>query len=193
MIGFAIIMGLIINLVSDNGGMRSKVLHHLTDNPLAIKQVTGIGDIHILPDSISLLRTIGPHSQNLRISFRQPGGNRISGRTQNHLNTGSVHLIENPVHPGKLEIALLRLEQRPGRFTHPNHIHPRLLHQPDILIEPLRRHILMIIGRPVQHRIEPILRTRLKRTPQQHQENPNLLHTLKYYFAREARITSPPT
>jgi hypothetical protein len=70
--------------------------------------------------------------QDLRVLLGQPNRRGGRRRAQHHVDAGLGEQIHGPAHPFEIETPLLRFEQAPGEFPHPNHVHPRLRHQLDV-------------------------------------------------------------
>ena len=64
-----------------------------------------------------------------------PGGNGIGGRAQDHLDAGLAHGVDHAVHPGVVELAVLRLPQAPGGLAHADHVEAGGLHQGHIFFQ----------------------------------------------------------
>ena len=149
---------LIIELHADHAGKSRALLHHLPDHPLRIKPVNRACDVHILAPPVPF-RSLVRDCEHIRIFSDQPGRHRVGGRPENDGNARPVHRFDHPRHMMKVKDAVLRLAGAPGALPDPHHIHAGLFHQPDVLLQPLTRHILVIVGSAIQqmiHKTSPI-------------------------------------
>ena len=64
------------------------------------------------------------------------------------------HRIDHAVHPGMLEGAVLGLPKAPCRLADAHHAHAGILHQRDVLYQPLIGHVLVVVGRAIEDRLE---------------------------------------
>lgn len=124
----------VVHLIADNRRIVCITLHHLTDDPLAIEAVGRIVDIHVLADAVIPFATVNGFGEHFRMTFSHPGGNGIGGRAQYHLNTGSLKLADDAVHPPEVENTFSRLEQSPRRLADTDDIQAALFHQADIFV-----------------------------------------------------------
>ena len=140
---------LIIELHANHAGKTCALPHHLPDHPLRIKPVNRACDVHILAPPVPF-RSLVRDREHIRIFPDQPCRHRIGGRPENDGNARPIHRFDHPRHMMKVKDAILRLAGAPGALPDPHHIHTGLFHQPDVLLQPLARHILVVIGCAIQ-------------------------------------------
>ena len=141
-------LGLIVQLEADDAGIALHRLHQLPDNALRKKAVGRMGDVHDLPCAI------GPSSASVRhhhfrIGLRHPGRDGIGWRSHNHGNARLLAGVQHPRHMGKIKHSFLRFFAAPGGFRNPDHIDSGLFHHGDVRIQPVIRHIFIVICRSV--------------------------------------------
>ncbi len=152
--GGAIGAGLVVGLIADDCRMILEVREDLPDHPLGVEQVRGVRDVHVLPGPIRCLPPAQVRHQDLGVLAVEPGRNRVGRRAENHLDAGPVEPVEDALHPGELEHPVARLPARPGGFAEPDHGKAGLLHQPDVVVEPLVGHVLVVVGRAVEDGVD---------------------------------------
>ena len=85
-----------------------------------------------------------------------PRGNRSRGRTEDDANAGRVQFVDNTIHPAKLKLSTLRFPQTPAKFANAHHADACFLHELNVLVQPLVRHVFRIVGNAVKHRVHPV-------------------------------------
>ena len=141
-------LGFIIKLKADDAGIALHRLHQLPDDALREKAVGRMGDVHDLPCPIRPFSASVRH-HHLRIGLRHPGRDGIGGRSHDHGNARLLTGVKHPRHMGKIKHALLGLLAAPGGFRDADHVDPRLLHHGDIRIQPVVRHVFVVVCRSV--------------------------------------------
>src|SRR3954449_2830366 len=76
---------------------------------------------------------------------RQPGWRRGRRRGEVDAHSTGVQQVEHLIQPGEVELAVTRLDLRPGEDADRREVHPRLVHQPDIVAPDLRRPLLRVV------------------------------------------------
>ena len=141
-------LGFIVQLEADDAGIALHRLHQLSDDALREKAVGRMGDVHDLSCAIGPSAASVRH-HHLRVGLRHPGRDGIGGRSHNHGNARLLTGLQHPCHMGKIKHALLRLLAAPGGFRDPDHVDSGLFHHGDIRIQPVIRHIFVVICRSV--------------------------------------------
>ena len=139
-------LGLIVNLKSNNCRMGGCMLRKLPDYPFSVMPVGGIQYIKKLSVPIGCL-TLFCGNHNLRVLLHKPGGYRISRGADNHLYPCLLCLLKNLVNIGEIEDTFLPLQSTPGGLCNADYIHPGLFHHVKIFIYPAAGHILRVICR----------------------------------------------
>ncbi|MNC51693.1 hypothetical protein D3C75_1009940 [compost metagenome] len=120
----------------------------LADDPLRVEQIGGIGNIHNLTRSV-FSRPLGRFRQDIRVLLHQPGGDCIGRGSDDYRDPRRMHRVQHADGGGEVEHAVLRLMGTPGGFGNADRIDARLLHHGNILVQPLARHIFVVIGNAV--------------------------------------------
>ncbi len=106
-----------------------------------------MGDIHVLPASVTFLSAVGLR-QNVGISGREPGRNRIGRRANDHLNAVFFGCFQHTVQMGKIEYIVLGLPCAPGGFRDADDVDVRLFHHFHVRFDSVVRQIFVIISCP---------------------------------------------
>ena len=77
---------------------------------------------------------------------------RVGGGPHDDFDADPVHRIDHAVHPGILEGAVLGLPKAPCRLADAHHPHAGILHPRDVLYQPLKGHVLLVVGRRLELR-----------------------------------------
>src|SRR5215469_3768113 len=85
-------------------------------------------------------------NQDFRMLFIKPCRNGIGGCAQNGFDAGLVQAIEHALHPRELKLAIAQLPAAPGGLPDPNDSDSRFLHQLNIFVETIVRHILRVVS-----------------------------------------------
>src|ERR1022692_1086891 len=78
--------------------------------------------------------------------FEHPRRNRVGGRAHDDANLRARQAFHDAVHPGELEPAILGLPKTPGGFSHADHVEAGLLHQLDVFVQAILRHVFFVEG-----------------------------------------------
>ena len=144
---------LVVDLPADDARVLRVALGDLPDDPLGVLPVDRVRDVHVLARAVELARRAHlaeRHDHDLGVLRVEPGRDRVGGRAHHDLDPGRVHRVHDPVHPRELELALARLPARPGGLADAHDGDPGPLHQLDVLVEPLVRHVLVVVGGAVE-------------------------------------------
>ena len=109
------------------------------------------GEAMLLPHPVVPPQPPLVRPQDLRVFHRHPGGRRGGGGGQGRPDPRRRQPVHGPVQPAEIVFPLPGLQIRPGEDPDGDDIEPRLLHQPDILLQHRRvlPPLLRIIVRPV--------------------------------------------
>ncbi|MNI34821.1 hypothetical protein D3C73_888210 [compost metagenome] len=146
--GRLVMLGFIVCLVADHRRMLADPADQLADDPLRMEQIGGTGNIHYLTRAV-FTRSLGRYGQDTRVLLHQPRGYGIGRCSDDHRDPRRMHRVQHPVNRGEVEHAVLRLMGTPGGFSNADCVDARRLHHGNIFIEPLARHIFVVIGHAV--------------------------------------------
>ncbi len=160
-IGGVVARSLVVDLPTDHVGIVLVMGDDVPDQPLGIKAVCRRIRVHVLADAVGARHRLAAErsrrnaiGQDLRMLVSHPRRERIGRRAENHLDPRLAHGVNDVVHPGIFELAVFRLPQAPRGFAHAHHVQARGLHQLDVLLQPrilVAGHVLVVVGRAVQH------------------------------------------
>src|SRR5665648_629225 len=106
-----------------------------------------MGEVHLLacppPDAL----TGGSLPRDLGVLPGEPRRHRVGGRPQDDGDPPPVRPVEHRLQPLEVEDPVLGLPRGPRRLTHPDHGEARLGHQVEVLIEPGRGLVLVVVRR----------------------------------------------
>ena len=148
--GGAVGSRLVIDLVTDDGGVVAVVFGNFANDPLGIAQKIRVGDVHVLAQTVSGLAAIDARHQDLGMLLEHPGWNRVSGRAEDDADMGAGKPFDDAVHPGEFEAPVLGLPEAPGGFADADHVDAGLTHQRDVLLEAVLWHVLFVEGNAVE-------------------------------------------
>ena len=113
-VGSAIRTGFVINLPSDDGSVITIMRDEICDQPLGIEPVIRVISVHVLSHAITNIRTARRARQNFRVCPCHPRRDRIGWCSHDDLYSCFAHRPHHAIHPGILELSVLRFPQAPG-------------------------------------------------------------------------------
>ncbi len=147
-------MGLVIELIADDGRMVLESGDKPADDALGVKTICRMGEVGHLPEAVSVAGRVDRLHLDLGMLLKEPGGYGIGRGAQDDLDTGLVQAVDDPLEPGEIELAVARLHHAPGGFTQAHEIDPGFFHEPDVLFEPVIRHVFEVVRGAVEDRFE---------------------------------------
>ena len=109
------------------------------------------GEAVVVADAEEVAAAVGPDAQHLGILGRQPGRPRARWRRQHGIAAVLGQQIHDTIQPAELELALGRLELRPGEDRHGHGVAVRQLHQAHVLVPHGFRPLVGVVVAAVQH------------------------------------------
>jgi hypothetical protein len=151
---------LVVDLVPDHGRVVLEARDDPSNHAPRVMEIGRVRDVHVLARPIEALGSGADLAEggdeDLRMLSVQPGGDGVGGRAEGHLDVSLVHPFDDLLHPGELELPLPRLPAAPRRLADTDDGDPGLLHEPGVLLQPLVRHVLVVVGRTIENGLEPV-------------------------------------
>ena len=164
--GDVVVLRLVVELEADDGRAVRGVRQERSDHPLAVEAVGRVGDVHDLACAVALLvrARLGEH---VRVRRHEPRRHRVRGCPDDDVDAGGLHRVERPVDVGEVEHAGPGLQRAPRRLGDADHGEVRRLQHRDVGVDAVGRHVLVVVGGPVQDLVHvcPAQSSRTTTTP----------------------------
>ncbi len=109
--------GFIVNLKANDVLIVFVMLQNFTNHAFAVEAVGWIGEVRVLAQSVGNRLAAKLCDHDFGMFLEEPSGNRICGRAHNNADVGRVKPFDGPVHPRKIEFAILGLPKPPAGFA----------------------------------------------------------------------------
>ena len=140
----SVVFRLIVQLKTDDAFPVGSAFHQFTDHTLRIKKIHRMGNVHNLARAINATAF---HSgcKHIRMRLHHPGRNRISGCTDNHIDSRSLHGVHHSFHMEKIKHSRLGLTGTPCRLRNPDSVDSRFFHHFHIFVQAVIWHIFVVV------------------------------------------------